>query len=105
MESEIASLQLEPAARAMESLGNPIRLTLYRHLIRAGPDGLAVGALQQRLEIPNSTLSHHIHHLMARDLVTQNREGRVLRCCANFTTMNNLLRFLTDECCVDANSC
>ena len=89
----------------MESLGNPTRLALYRQLVRAGGAGLAVGELQQRLEIPGSTLSHHLRHLVQRDLITQTREGRVLRCSTNFNTMTGLLGFLTEECCSDAPCC
>ena len=95
----------DAAAACMESLGNPTRLGLYRQLVRAGGAGLAVGELQQRLDIPGSTLSHHLQHLVQRDLVTQTREGRVLRCSANFNTMTSLLGFLTEECCSDAPCC
>ena len=93
------------ASACMESLGNPVRLAIFRHLVRAGPGGLPVGELQQRLDIPGSTLSHHVHHLVARTLVSQNREGRVLRCTANFATMNGLVEFLTEECCNGECAC
>ncbi len=95
----------EEAAACMESLGNAKRLELYRHLVRAGPGGLAVGELQQRLSIPGSTLSHHIQHLVQRHLVMQTREGRVLRCTANFAVMTALVSFLTEECCSEPECC
>lgn len=95
----------EDAAACMESLGNPTRLDLYRHLVRAGTNGLTVGELQQRLQIPNSTLSHHLQHLVHRDLVAQTRQGRVLRCTANFMTMTSLVDFLTSECCSEQSCC
>lgn len=95
----------DTAAACMESLGNPTRLDLYRHLVRAGTTGLAVGELQARLNIPGSTLSHHIQHLVQRNLVAQVREGRVLRCTANFSTINELVGFLTEECCSEQNCC
>ena len=98
-------MQNETAALCMESLGNPTRLEIFRNLVRAGQSGLAVGELQQRLSIPGSTLSHHIHHLVERALVSQNREGRVLRCNANFANMNALINFLTEECCSDEGCC
>ena len=75
-------MQLENAAECMESLGNPTRLEIFRLLVVAGPEGLAVGALQNELDLPGSTLSHHIQHLVQRGLVAQTREGRVLRCTA-----------------------
>ena len=93
------------AADCMESLGNSTRLAIFRHLVRAGRDGLAVGQLQKRLDIPGSTLSHHVHHLVERTLVTQHREGRVLRCTANFSTMTDLVGFLTEECCSEEGGC
>ena len=81
-------------------------LTLGRSLVRlasagahAGEDGLAVGELQELLEIPASTLSHHLAHLVNAGLVRQSREGRVLRCTPNFALMNLLLGFLTEQCC------
>lgn len=95
--------QLLESAQALESLGNPTRLSIFRLLVRAGPDGLPVGDIQRRLEVPASTLSHHLAHLVQNDLVHQLREGRVLRCVPNFARMNELLIFLTDECCRDSD--
>ncbi len=87
------------AARCLEKLGNPTRLEIFRLLVRAGPAGAAVGEIQDRLGIPGSTLSHHISHLVNAGLVNQAREGRVLRCTPNFTLMNEVMDFLTAECC------
>ncbi|MCZ6459846.1 MAG: transcriptional regulator, partial [Gammaproteobacteria bacterium] len=64
-----------------------------------------VGRLQQRLGIPGSTLSHHIGHLVSCKLVTQKREGRVLRCTVNYAKMNALVAYLVKECCQDAGGC
>jgi len=99
------AMNLPDAARSLESLGNETRLAIYRALVRAGPDGLPVGQLQSRLDIPGSTLSHHIAHLVKNELIQQNREGRILRCTANYQQMNALLDFLTEECCQDAGGC
>jgi ArsR family transcriptional regulator len=92
----------QTAAAALESLGNQKRLTIFRLLVRAGPAGLAVGKLQERVGIPASTLSHHVAHLVAAGLVSQNREGRVLRCTARFDAMRDLVDYLVEECCADA---
>ncbi len=97
-------MKLELAASQLESLGNPTRLRLYRLLVRAGHNGLPVGALQQRLEIPASTLSHHCRKLVETDLVTQERQGTTLICRANYPTMNALIGYLSDECCADEGS-
>jgi DNA-binding transcriptional ArsR family regulator len=87
------------AARCLEKLGNPTRLEIFRLLVRAGPAGVAVGEIQDRLNIPGSTLSHHISHLVNAGLVNQEREGRVLRCTPNFQLMDQVMDFLTAECC------
>lgn len=92
-------MTLNQAALCLEKLGNATRLEVYRLLVRAGPQGLAVGELQRHLEIPASTLSHHLSHLVNADLVRQEREGRVLRCTANYALMEQVLGFLTEECC------
>jgi DNA-binding transcriptional ArsR family regulator len=87
------------AARCLEKLGNATRLEIFRLLVRAGPAGLAVGEIQEHLDIPGSTLSHHVSHLVNAGLVHQQREGRVLRCTPNFILIDEVIRFLTDECC------
>lgn len=92
-------MDINHAARCLEKLGNPTRLKVFRLLVRAGPEGLPVGDVQAHLEIPASTLSHHLSHLVNVGLVRQGREGRVLRCTANCALMEGLLGFLTAECC------
>ncbi|AWC23686.1 ArsR family transcriptional regulator [Aminobacter sp. DSM 101952] len=97
-------MKIETAATQLEALGNPTRLRIYRVLVRAGVDGLAVGHLQDRIGIAASTLSHHLHRLIATGLVSQERQATTLICRANYSAMNGLLGFLSDECCADANS-
>ncbi len=97
-------MQTEKAAACLESLGNPTRLDVFRQLVRAGQTGMAVGQLQKALNIPGSTLSHHLKHLVQHNLVHQERQGRVLRCFANYQTMGLLMAFLTEECC-SADAC
>ncbi|MBN8999188.1 MAG: helix-turn-helix transcriptional regulator [Rhizobiales bacterium] len=95
-------MDIELAARQLEALGNPTRLRLYRVLVRAGTAGLPVGRVQERMGIPASTLSHHLHRLILNDLVTQDRQSTTLVCRANYAAMTGLLGFLSDECCADA---
>lgn len=92
-------MDVNHAARCLEKLGNPTRLEAYRLLVQAGPEGLAVGELQEHLDIPASTLSHHMSHLVNAGLVQQTREGRVLRCTPNYALMEQLVGFLTEQCC------
>jgi len=93
-------MDLVKAALCLEKLGSATRLEVFRLLVRAGADGLPVGEIQAQLQIPASTLSHHIAHLVNAGLVSQVREGRVLRCSPNFGLMDELVYFLTSECCV-----
>ena len=95
----IGAMDIDHAARCLETLGNPTRLEVYRLLVRAGPEGLAVGEIQDHLGVPASTLSHHISHLVNAGLVDRTREGRVLRCTPNYQRMERLLAFLSEECC------
>ena len=92
-------MDLNHAARCLEKLGNPTRLEMFRLLVKAGDEGLAVGEVQDHLGVPASTLSHHVAHLVNVGLVQQEREGRVLRCTPNFALMDQLIGFLTKECC------
>jgi DNA-binding transcriptional ArsR family regulator len=68
-------------------------------LLSAHPDGLVVGEIQEELDIPNSTLSHHLDKLRTEDLVNVSREGTFLRYTANTAALEELLQFLYAECC------
>ena len=97
-------MKIEDAAYALKELGHPIRLTIFRLLVKAGYDGLAVGELQEELDIPNSTLSHHIAKLVSVGLIKQRRDGRTLFCIPQYGKLNGLLVFLNDECCINQKS-
>jgi DNA-binding transcriptional ArsR family regulator len=97
-------MNIETAASQMESLGSPTRLLIYRTLVRAGLDGLPVGGLQQKVDIPASTLSHHCRKLIEAGLVTQERHGTTLICRANYKAMSSLIGYLADECCADGRA-
>jgi len=88
------------ATRALGALGNDKRLAIYRLLVRAGDGGLAVGDIQRALGIPASTLSHHVAWLGRAGLVAQERQGREIRCRADYATMRDLVGYLTDACCI-----
>ena len=94
-------MDLEIAARQLDSLGSPVRLRVYRALVRAGHAGLPVGRLQERVGIPASTLSHHLRRLVEAKLVSQERRGTILTCRAEYPAMRALVGFLVDECCAD----
>ncbi len=96
------TLELEQAAAQLAELGHPTRLGIFRLLVRAGPQGIAVGDIQQALEIPNSTLSHHLSKMSKVDLMEQRRDGRTLYCTLKFEQVEALLGFLYSECCIEA---
>lgn len=93
---------LEQTAARLDALGNPTRLALYRLLVRAGQPGLSVGEIQRKLDVPASTLSHHLKHLVMVGLVERAKNGTTHHCAANYDAMNEVLSFLANECCADA---
>ncbi|ANO35021.1 metalloregulator ArsR/SmtB family transcription factor [Vibrio breoganii] len=94
-------MQLEHVAKALKELGHPTRLSIYKQVVRAGHKGIPVGDIQQELDIPGSTLSHHISSLSSANLITQRREGRTLYCLALYENLNDVIDFLQNECCID----
>ena len=96
-------MKLDDAAARLEALGNPTRLKIYRSLVRAGEEGMAVGRLQAKLDIAASTLSHHLKSLVVVGLVTQTRDGTTLVCHANYGLMRDLLGYMVEECCAEGS--
>ena len=85
----------------MGALGNETRLQIYRLLVRAGQPGLSVSEVKTRLEIPGSTLSHHLHKLIRVGLVRQERRGTTLICRADYAVMEQTFVVFAQECCAD----
>ncbi len=86
-------------ADMLSAMGTEPRLRIMRLLLAAHPDGMVVGDVGQELDIPNSTLSHHLEKLKNENLVTVKREGTFLRYAANSAALQELLGFLYAECC------
>ena len=86
-------------ADMLSAMGAEPRLRILRLLLAAHPEGLVVGEIGDELEIPNSTLSHHLDKLKNEDLVSVQREGTFLRYRANTDGLQELLGFLYAECC------
>lgn len=87
------------AVEALKALAQDTRLAVYRLLVQAGPEGLAVGEISDRLKLPAPTLTSHLNVLRHAGLVRDVREGRSIRCRADYAHMNALLGFLTENCC------
>ena len=86
-------------AHLFSALGTEARLRIVRLLLAAHSEGMVVREIQTELDIPNSTLSHHLEKLRHEGLVTVRREGTYLRYAANTETLSALLGFLYAECC------
>jgi ArsR family transcriptional regulator, arsenate/arsenite/antimonite-responsive transcriptional repressor len=91
--------QVAKFADMFSAMGTEPRLRIMQLLLSAHPDGLVVGEIQSELEIPNSTLSHHLDKLRNEDLVLVRRESTFLRYSANIEALQEVLRFLYAECC------
>ncbi|HET9836800.1 MAG TPA: metalloregulator ArsR/SmtB family transcription factor [Candidatus Angelobacter sp.] len=86
-------------ADMFSAMGQEPRLRIMQLLLSAHPEGLVVGEIQNELEIPNSTLSHHLDKLKNEGLVRVQRESTFLRYTANTGALQELLQFLYAECC------
>jgi DNA-binding transcriptional ArsR family regulator len=84
---------------ALAALAQESRLAVFRLLVQAGPQGMAATRIAETLGIPPSSLSFHLKELTHAELVTQTKSGRSLIYSANFSAMNGLIGFLTENCC------
>jgi ArsR family transcriptional regulator, arsenate/arsenite/antimonite-responsive transcriptional repressor len=85
--------------QALGALAHETRLALYRMLVERGPDGWPAGVIAERLGLPPSSLTFHVQHLHRAGLITQRRLGRQLIYAADFSVTNDLVRYLTENCC------
>lgn len=92
-------MDLATSAKRLASLGHENRLELFQILVQAGPGGMTIGELQAALDKPASTVAFHLRELVSADLVTQEREGRMVRCKANYPALNEVLQFVKHNCC------
>jgi DNA-binding transcriptional ArsR family regulator len=97
-------MESEDALDCLSALAHEHRLTLFRLLVRAGDEGLAVGELVEATGLAGATLSNHLNILRRAELVTDERRGRVIQCRANYPQMNALLGFLTENCCAGSHT-
>jgi ArsR family transcriptional regulator len=102
MQAALSSRTSERVAKYADmfsAMGTEPRLRIMQLLLSAHPEGLVVGDIQNELEIPNSTLSHHLDKLKTEGLVEVQRQGTFLRYTANTDALQQLLQFLYAECC------
>jgi len=85
--------------RGLTALANDTRLAVFRLLVQAGPEGLAVGRIVARVDVAPATLSFHLKELANAGLIDARPDGRYIHYSANYASMDALLAFLTDNCC------
>lgn len=99
-------MKIGSAVEALAALAQESRLEVFRLLVRTGQEGLAAGALSEKLGITPATLSFHLKVLAHAKLVKSRTEGRFVIYSANFAEMDNLIAYLTEHCCAgDATQC
>ena len=87
------------AVLALSALAHESRLQVHRLLVRAGGDGLSAGVIAEQLGMPASSLSFHLAHMQAAEMVKQRRDGRSLIYTVNFECMDALMAYLQENCC------
>ncbi|NNM82940.1 MAG: helix-turn-helix transcriptional regulator [Burkholderiales bacterium] len=99
-------MKVETAVEALAALAQESRLAVFRLLVQAGQEGVAAGAIAEKLGIQPATLSFHLKTLAHAGLVKSRTEGRFVIYSANYPEMDNLVNYLTENCCAgDATQC
>ena len=97
-------MKTNDAVTALAALAQASRLAIYRLLVQAGPEGMAAGAVAEKLGVVPATLSFHLKELSRAGLVSSRQDGRFVIYAANFENMVKLVTFLTENCC-GGNAC
>jgi DNA-binding transcriptional ArsR family regulator len=97
--------KLEQRAEQLAALGSTVRLSILRHLVQGHSEGTAVGDIQAKLDIPWSTLSHHLERLSSAGLVTTRPEGKFVFYRVDFAALHGLTNYLWEDCCKGGKAC
>ncbi len=97
-------MNLQRASQGFIAAGAEPRLYVLKKLVRTGPKGLTVGELQKAMDMPASTLAHHLRSLSDGGLIFQKKSGRQVNNIANFVRIKALAEFLLSECCVESET-
>jgi len=92
-------METKQAIQALSALAQESRLAIFRLLVQAGPEGLAAGSIGEKLDLPPATLSFHLAGLTRAGLAQSRQDGRFVIYSADFKNMNQLVAFLTENCC------
>jgi ArsR family transcriptional regulator len=92
-------MEISSAVTALAALAQETRLSIFRLLVEAGPDGIAAGRIAEALEVPGATLSFHLKELARAGLVSSRHERQFIYYAVDFERMAELMTFLTQNCC------
>lgn len=92
-------MEAKSAVIALAALAQESRLAVYRLLVQAGPSGMSAGKISEAIGISPSSLSFHLKELSHSELLSSRNEGRFVIYSANYSVMNQLMAFLTENCC------
>ena len=95
-------METKQALLALSALSQETRLSIYRLLVEAGPEGMAAGAIGEKLDLPPATLSFHLAGLTRAGLAQSRNESRFVIYSADYAAMNSLVGYLTENCCQGA---
>ena len=101
----VTSPKLSLHAEQLAALGHPVRLAILRHVVQSGPDGAAAGDFQARVELPASTLSHHLKRLVDSGLFTSRWESTFHYYSADYVALRALTDYVWEDCCKRGKSC
>ena len=90
---------LERHAQQLSALGHPVRLKILRFVVQAGPDGSAAGDIQMHVDLPASTLSHHLKRLVDAGVLSTRSEGTFHYYAADYTALRALTNYVWEDCC------
>ena len=92
-------MKANAAVQSLAALAQATRLAVFRLLVEAGSEGMNAGAIAEAVGVPAATLSFHVAHLARAGLVTSRQESRFIFYAANFAAMDDLIAYLTANCC------
>jgi DNA-binding transcriptional ArsR family regulator len=92
-------MKTKTVVKALAALAQESRLAIFRLLMQAGPEGVSATKISEQVGVPPSSLSFHLKELVHAQLINSRQEGRFMIYSADYAAMNQLLRFLTDNCC------
>jgi DNA-binding transcriptional ArsR family regulator len=95
-------VEIKNASESLAALAHETRLAIFRLLVQAGQEGVNAGLICEKLEIPAATLSFHLSHLSRTGLISGRQQGRFIFYAADYAAMDELLAYLTDNCCQGA---